>query len=762
MTEGRKLSRRQFLRLLSRGAAAAMVVQGMRPVLAMPTAAPDSARGLLSEKQAATLAKVIDAFVPVDSELRRRLAAEDPDYDFVVVFERFCFQSGVQFADNAKLLLDLVDLLPTFMPLFFSRWGLPTFRLTRLGDDDAQRFFRRLRDSRLKALRSIFQGAKALAMQPVYCNEKSVWPQIGYRPWLEDSAELTADSRRPTAFEMAIEVEDGLATLRGNVLSADTLERRLRAGVVRRRGDRFVVETDVVVVGSGAGGAVVAAEVAANTGQRVLVLEKGHFVEPMRFTQRESEMVPALYEVEFSSVDLKAIDRQVPTMSSTIVRGALVGGSATINHALAFETPGPVIDEWRRDFGARFSRADLQPHFDAVRSLLRVKPVDEIQIGGNNALLRQGALALGARHHGIADRNAHQCIGCGCCDMGCRYNRKLTPLNVLLPRAAAHGAQVLADCRVEEILLEDLAEPVGGRRVRAVGVKATLVDKRGPVKGTVEVRARRVVLCAGPLDSPRVLLRSGVDRIRRRTGGRAAIGEALSTHAPVTLYGEFDRPFYPTAGGPPMSYYVKQYEGDGDPESAHVEFAVEGIFNHPMVHSQLVPFETPAGHAAFMRRYNRTMTVAILLRDRAVGRVRAKTFEYELAAADRPRLLDAMRMSARLMFAAGARRVFLSDVQPFNIGSATEIDEKLTMRKMERDPPMITSGHPMGGCRLGEDPARDVVDSDGRSWDVDGLFIADSSVFPTSLGVNPCFTVYALAHRMAKAIAAPPYGAGRR
>src|SRR5262249_30269987 len=160
-----------------------------------------------------------------------------------------------------------------------------------------------------------------------------------------------------------------------------------------------------------------------------------------------------------------------------------------------------------------------------------------------------------------------------CCDMGCRYNRKLTPLNVLLPKAVRHGAQIVADCRVDEILLEDLPTPVGGRKTRALGVRATLIDKRGPAMGTLEVRARRVVLCAGPLDSPRVLLRSGVDRIRRRAGAQAAIGEGLSTHAPVTLYGQFDRPFYPAAGGPPMSYYVKKYEDEGAPESAHITFA---------------------------------------------------------------------------------------------------------------------------------------------------------------------------------------------
>jgi len=750
------MDRREFLSLATRAAAAAVALRGAiaaRPVAALLEPLGESERGVLTPSEAETLLKMIDAFVPADGELRRALAEGDPDYNLVASFESFVFESGEEFAENARTLLGFVNRLPTLMPFFFSSWGLPTFQLRELSDHDASRFFQRLRDSDLKALQSVFMGAKALAMQPVYSNEKVVWRQIGYPgPWIHDPAHLEADRSRPTGFDMAVEVEDGLATLRANVLTADTLESSLRAGTVLRRGDGFVVETDVVIIGSGAGGAVVAAELASSSPERVIILEKGHFVEPHEFSQRESAMVPALYDVEFSALQLPAIDQQVPTMSSTIVRGSLVGGSATINHALALETPGAVIDEWQRDFGATFSREELQPHFDAIRSRLRIQPVADVQISGNNALLRRGAVNLGLAHHGIADRNAHQCIGCGFCDMGCRYNRKLTPLNVLLPLAAKHGAQVIANCRVDRLILEDLDEPVRGRGVRAVGVKATFQDKRGPSRGALEVRARRVVLCAGPLDSPRVLLRSGVDEIRTKRGAREAIGEGLSTHAPVTLYGELDRAFYPSAGGPPMSYYVKEYEtsGEVDVRRDQVKYAVEGIFNHPMVHSQLMPFESPQGHAELMKKFNQTMTVAILLRDQSVGRVREKTFEYELSEVDRPRLLQAMQASARLMFAAGAKRVFTSDVQPFILASPSQIDEKLTRQRMEKNPPLITSGHPMGGCRLGEDPLRDVVDSQGRSWDVDGLYVADSSTFPTSLGANPCFTVYALAHRMAR------------
>jgi choline dehydrogenase-like flavoprotein len=161
-----------------------------------------------------------------------------------------------------------------------------------------------------------------------------------------------------------------------------------------------------------------------------------------------------------------------------------------------------------------------------------------------------------------------------------------------------------------------------------------------------------------------------------------------------------------------------------------------------------------------MKRFNQTMTLAVMFRDRPVGRITEGGFVYELAEEDRPGWLDSLRTGARIMFAAGARRVFFNSHRPLILNGPDEIESVLTRELVDQERLLITSGHPMGGCAFGGDPRRDVVDSRGRSYDVEGLYIADSSILPTSLGVNPCFTVYALAryiaHKMVDDINAAP------
>ena len=320
--------------------------------------------------------------------------------------------------------------------------------------------------------------------------------------------------------------------------------------------------------------------------------------------------------------------------------------------------------------------------------------------------------------------------------------------------AARRGAQVLANCRVDELLLEQLPDDGrGGRTHRATGVVAHLTDSRGNSRERVEIRARRVVLAAGPFSSPRILMRSGVPRLRSSKGFEAAVGERFSTHATITFCSEFDEALYPSAATPPMGYFVKKYDVDdqttADPARDHVRYALEGMLNHPLAHAQLVPYESSESHQAFMKRFNQTMTLAVMFRDRPVGRVTPHGFEYALAEEDYAGWLDALRTGARIMFAAGGRRVFFNSHHPLILNGPDEIDTALTRDLVADQRIQITSGHPMGGCALGGDARRDVVDSRGRSWDVDGLYVADSSILPTSLGVNPCYTVYALGRYIA-------------
>jgi choline dehydrogenase-like flavoprotein len=296
------------------------------------------------------------------------------------------------------------------------------------------------------------------------------------------------------------------------------------------------------------------------------------------------------------------------------------------------------------------------------------------------------------------------------------------------------------------------------------GVLAHLTDSRGNDRAFLKVNARRVVLAGGPFASPRILMESAVPRLRAEKDADPAVGERFSTHATVTLYGTFDEALYPSAATPPMAYFAKKYDvydqDTADPAIHHVRFALEGLLNHPLAHAQLMPYESAEMHQAFMKRFSQTMTLAVMFRDRPVGRVTRQAFEYALAEEDWPGWLDALQTGARIMFAAGARRVFFNAHRPLILSGPDEIESALTLGLVELQRLQITSGHPMGGCALGGDPKRDVVDSGGRSWDVEGLYIADSSILPTSLGVNPCYTVYALAryiaHKMVDEINAQP------
>jgi choline dehydrogenase-like flavoprotein len=756
----RSMSRRQFMVRLTRAAAAAAwlsspagcgTVRGGIERVQLGDAAP-----VFNPVQRQVIAKIIDGFNPPDTELRRRLAREDPDYDPVAVYAAFADAHGDEFVSSMKVLIDFLNVLPTLTRTFSTRHGLPArLQLSRFTIEDANRYFLFLRDSSLRPLRNMFMGAKFIGTAPLYVNERVAWTLMRYPgPWVADPAIGGRERPVSTSFELARETDDNVATLRRRVVSHERLRSALESATVVSA-DPLILETDVVVVGSGAGGSFVAAELAARTRERILVLEKGDFIEPDEFVQRERLMMPRIFDTEFSV--LEVFGQEIPTVSTAVVTGKLVGGSATINHALAFEPPRPVIRDWAERHGADFGYDDLAPHLAAIKELLRIAPVPETQIAGGNLALRRGAQALGLRHHGPTVRNAHQCIGCGFCDLGCRYNRKLTPLNVVLPLAARHGAQVVANCRVDTLLLEPLTgDGRDGRTQRVAGVVARLTDPRGTERERVEIRARRVVLAAGPFGSPRILMATGVPRLRRLKGAQAAVGERFSTHATVSMYGEFDDALYPSAATPPMGYFVKTYDVEdqatADPTVHHVRYALEGLVNHPLAHAQLVPYESAERHQAFMKRFNQTMTLALMFRDRPVGRITSRGFEYELAEEDRPGWLQALRTGARVMFAAGARRVFFNSQRPLILNTSEEIERGLTMDVVADERLQITSGHPMGGCALGGDPRRDVVDSRGRSWDVEGLYVADGSILPTSLGVNPCYTIYALGRYIAHKI----------
>src|SRR5215831_2753441 len=269
----RAMTRRTFLAHLARASSAAILASSAPGCGTVSGAIERRQLGdavpVFDPVQREVVAKIIDGFNPPDTEIRQRLKQDDPEYDPVAVYARFAWASGDEFLDDMKALIDFLNILPTFTRTFATRHGLPArLELRWFHPDDANRYFLYLRDSNFRALRNIFSGAKFIGTVPLYTNEKVAWKFMRYPgPWILDT-KPDADREVSTSFELAEETEENVATLRSRVVAHDALREQLKAARVVGGSDRLVLETDVVVVGSGAGGSFVAAELATRTNQR--------------------------------------------------------------------------------------------------------------------------------------------------------------------------------------------------------------------------------------------------------------------------------------------------------------------------------------------------------------------------------------------------------------------------------------------------------------------------------------------------------------
>ncbi len=489
-------------------------------------------------------------------------------------------------------------------------------------------------------------------------------------------------------------------------------------------------ETDVCVIGSGAGGAVAAAELATG-GRSVVVLEQGpHWTAP-DFTQREEEMLPRLFE--------EAGMRQTVDGSVIILQGRNVGGSTVHNLCYSFRTPEPILRLWGREFGlVSLTPEALAPSFERVEHHLKVQRIREDEINAMNRVIRAGAEKLG--YSGlVAKHNRENCVQSGFCILGCFFGAKQSMLVTYVPRAEEAGARILASARAERIEIES-------GRVRRV--RGHAVDEAGRPGRSFEIDAKVVVLAAGAIASPDLLLRSGI----ANSSGR--VGRNLHLHPQVMLAGFFEESLQPYRGIP-QSYLVDQFiDLDRDPRSGYYLMPVTGF---PALTAANLP-GFGSDHFRFMKHFDHTAGLLVLLHDQSSGSVRPgpslsrPEVRYSLEEEDRRRLAQGLVHSAELLFAGGARRVVVPYwVDPLELepGDALDAIEQRGVREGEIS---ISATHPQSTCAMGSDPSNSVVDAFGESHDVSGLFVADASVFPTSLGAPPQITTAALADRTARHI----------
>jgi choline dehydrogenase-like flavoprotein len=491
------------------------------------------------------------------------------------------------------------------------------------------------------------------------------------------------------------------------------------------RGGDLVERADVCVIGSGGGGAVAAA-VLARGGRSVVVLEQGHHWTRNDFTQREEDMLPRLFE--------QAGMRQTTDGSITVLQGRCVGGSTVHNLCYAFRTPPPILQLWREGHGLpSLTEASLAPSFARVEQHLKVKPIREDEVNAWNRRVREGAEQLG--YSGFVTRhNREGCIQAGYCLLGCSYDAKQSMLVTYVPEAEAAGARLYAHARAERI------EADGGRVRRVLG---SVVDDRGEVHASIEVNAPVVVLSAGAVGSPDLLQRSGL--------GGPAVGAHLHLHPSVICSGVFEEELH-AYRGIPQSYYVDEFiDLERDPHAGYVLMPIAGF---PGLTAANLP-GFGRDHSRLMRSYARMGGLLVLLHDRSEGRVTPGSslarpeLAYQLDPADRRQLAEGLAHCAEVLFAAGAKQVivpYFEDPLLLERGDDLSVIDK---RGVEQGRIPVASTHPQSTCRMGDDPSSSVVDAWGRCHDVEGLYVADMSVFPTSLGAPPQITTAALADRTA-------------
>ena len=482
-----------------------------------------------------------------------------------------------------------------------------------------------------------------------------------------------------------------------------------------------VEECDVVVVGSGAGGASVA-RVLSEAGMSVIVVEEGDYYDASSYSRDVFDSLPRLYRDSGLTVAEGRPAIPLPV-------GRCVGGTTVINSGTCFRAPGDILMGWREEHGVEWA-TELDGEFEAVERALAVTPVAAGQVGRNAELCRIGAEALGASNGPLA-RNAADVTCCGSCPTGCAIDAKMAMHVSELPRAVAAGARIRAGRRVTRVLVE------GGR---AVGVSC---------RGGYEVRARAVVLAAGALGTPELLLGQGL------ANSSGAVGRHLRIHPACWVGALYDEPVRGW-DGVMQSWAVDEWNDRG--------LFLEATFS-PLSFGAHWLRGAGAAYKARLERFDQLGVIGVHLSDRSRGRVSVTRegrlkIGYKLTDDDAAALRFGIARAADVHFAAGAREVYpqVGRVAVLRPGEQTPLVEQGRFHPGEL---RLEAFHPMGTTRMGRDPATSVVAPSGETHDVSGLYIADSGLFPTSLRVNPMITIMAVARRIAAGIADQVMSAGR-
>ena len=491
------------------------------------------------------------------------------------------------------------------------------------------------------------------------------------------------------------------------------------------RGD-LEISADVVIVGSGASGAVVADELQ-RSGQRVVVLEEGPRIDADEYARMTiAESLRHMWRDGGMTVAAGVGDS--PMINVTM--GRVVGGSSVVTGGVCFRTPDSVLASWQHSHGLPdYSPRAMEEAFESVEKRIHVETVPEAMRSISTTLFDRGLRKQGVDLEPMR-RNTKGCNGCGRCNFGCPEKAKLSVDRNYLPSAVEAGADVFSHCLVEKVV---------SRGGRAVGVTGRILNGRGGrAGGKLRVHARRVVIACGAWHTPLVLKRSGIGRRSE------ALGRRMTLHPGCRMMARFEQRVEGWKGAL-QSAFTDAFEARG--------LTLTSLFIPPSVIAATLPGIGPE-HLRHAEMLPHIALFGGIVHDEGSGTVRRgpgrePLVTYRMAGRDRSRVRDLIRLLGETYIDAGAKEVFppilgLSGGLTPDEFRALDL-ESLPMRRFE-----VTSQHPLGTARMGPDGKRAVVDTDGRAFDLDELYVVDGSIVPTSLGVNPQLSIMALATRLAR------------
>jgi len=512
-------------------------------------------------------------------------------------------------------------------------------------------------------------------------------------------------------------------------------EGRIYTGEEVRGGQQL--QCDVCVVGSGAGGSVLAHELVSR-GLQVVMLEEGGYHTRREFDLQESKAFPNLYQ--------ELGNRTTDDLSVTILQGRSVGGGTTVNWCSSFRTPKRILDHWRDVHRVDGLSEDvLRPHWEAIEKRLHIAEWPEERMNRNNRVLWDGCGKLGYSR-GLIPRNVNNCADLGYCGVGCPIDAKQSMLATMIPDAVEKGLTVYANASARRLRIE-------GRKVAAVEVDVLDAESRRSSGRTLTVRPKVAAVCGGALNSPALLLRSGLTAHGR-------VGKRTFLHPVVITVADFDEPVEAFSGAP-QSVHSHHFIERGPQKMG---FFIEVPPIHPMlgaitlsgfgIHYQRFLSRLPYVNACIALIVDGLLPGeeggTVGLRAQGDGRLKIR---YPLTEPHWEAFRTACKEMARIQFAAGAKTVVTLHSPPLLMRSVDEIS-KLDSAPWEKLRVRVVTAHQMGGCSMGKDPSTSVVDNRLRYHELDNLFVVDGSVFPTSLGVNPQESIFGIARWAAQHVAA--------